>query len=429
VKQLIFKQNDFISFRKWIRLNLEEVTWQGKYINEFEEFWDYFFYDGLNFPGVLERFSYANKKIKIGPLASWFKWLKHKFICYVFIFHDKTIKEISHEGEIKAGDVATVLRDFFIEINPHQDDYLNSIFMLSDVTSASNSLSYKDLKLDQVLQDTIPGTHEDEVLASLEVTLYDEWIKFVDDLKRDVGDTELTKIAKSTKNSYLGFLKMLRESIALVVVGALLMIITSKLNRWYENYLADKISVYEPTFLLLDRNLTFREKKDSIINVDTKKIEDIELKEVTENQELPEDERRYETESDAELTSVDSISSDFTRNNNPTVYEEKNIDGYRETARGDRDVYRLLLNSANAEKIKLALDTLLKRYEASKVDRVEPGTKVPGGIYYNLYVNKTYLKEFLSQIVETHSATLYRGSSKIPNPAGKSKVFIWVKTI
>jgi hypothetical protein len=44
-------------------------------------------------------------------------------------------------------------------------------------------------------------------------------------------------------------------------------------------------------------------------------------------------------------------------------------------------------------------------------------------------VNKTYLKEFLSQIVETHSATLYRGSSKIPNPAGKSKVFIWVKTI
>jgi hypothetical protein len=377
----------------------------------------------------LERFSYANKKVKIGPLASWFKWLKHKFICYVFIFHDKTIMEISRVGELPAGDVATVLRDFFIEINPHQDDYLNNVFMLSDVTSPANMLSYKNLKLDQMLQEIIPGTHEDEVLASLEVTLYDEWIKFVEDLKRDVGDTELTKIAKGTKSNYLGFLKMLRESITLVVIGAILMIITSKVNRWYENYLADKISVYEPTFLLLDRNLTFREKKDPIITEDTKKIEDIELKEVNEEQELPEDERRYETESDAELTSVESISSDFTPNNNATVYEEKNVDGYRETTRGDRDVYRLLLTSANAEKIKLALDSLMKRYEATKVDRVEPGTKVPGGIYYNLFVNKTYLKEFLSQIVETQDATLYRGSSKVPNPVGKSKVFIWVKTI
>ena len=45
-----------------------------------------------------------------------------------------------------------------------------------------------------------------------------------------------------------------------MVVAAILMIITNKANRWYEDYLADKISVYEPTFLMLDRSLTFREK-------------------------------------------------------------------------------------------------------------------------------------------------------------------------
>jgi len=193
--------------------------------------------------------------------------------------------------------------------------------------------------------------------------------------------------------------------------------------------LADKISVYEPTFLMLDRSLTFREKKDVVVAEDTKKIEDIELSELSEVKEEIEDDQRYETESDAELTSVESISSDFSPNNNATVYEEKNKDGYRETSRGDRDVYRLLLTSANAPKIKSALDSLMKRYEAAKVDRVEPGTKVPGGMYYNLYVNKSYLKEFLSQIVETHDATLYKGSSKTANPVGKSKVFIWVKMI
>ena len=76
---------------------------------------------------------------------------------------------------------------------------------------------------------------------------------------------------------------------------------------------------------------------------------------------------------------------------------------------------------------KKKLDNLLSKYQVTQVDNVKPGMYVPGGLYYNIFVPKKFLKEFLAQVMETEEATLYETRTKIKNPPGKGRVFIWIK--
>ena len=45
--ELLFNKKDFDKFRNWVDLNIEDLTWQGKFKEDFEEFWNIFFVDGL----------------------------------------------------------------------------------------------------------------------------------------------------------------------------------------------------------------------------------------------------------------------------------------------------------------------------------------------------------------------------------------------
>ena len=88
------------------------------------------------------------------------------------------------------------------------------------------------------------------------------------------------------------------------------------------------------------------------------------------------------------------------------------------------------MRSVDAFSSKERLDVLLKKYEVTRVDNVKPGKKVPGGMYYNLYVPREYLKEFMAQVMEFDDAVLYESRTRTGrNPPGKNKVFIWVKNI
>ena len=77
--QIIFSDEDFFSFKSWLRLNIQEVTWQGKFNDEFDDFWKIFFINGLSLEQVLERFEFAHRELDIGPLTTWFRWVKEKF--------------------------------------------------------------------------------------------------------------------------------------------------------------------------------------------------------------------------------------------------------------------------------------------------------------------------------------------------------------
>ena len=88
------------------------------------------------------------------------------------------------------------------------------------------------------------------------------------------------------------------------------------------------------------------------------------------------------------------------------------------------------MRSVDSKDARSRLDTLLKTYNVTQVDNVKPGKRVPGGMYYNLYVPRPYLKEFLAQVMDVDDSTLYESRTRSErNPPGKNKVFIWVKSL
>ena len=82
--QVIFSDKDFKDFRAWLNLNLDGLTWQGRFKKEFETFWETFFEENITLGKIFERFEYAIDESKIGSISSWFKWLRDKFINWVF---------------------------------------------------------------------------------------------------------------------------------------------------------------------------------------------------------------------------------------------------------------------------------------------------------------------------------------------------------
>ena len=108
-----FSEEEFAEFRDWLSLNMDGITWQGKYKSEFEEFWTNFFVSGMSLTQMMMRFEYAIEKVKIGPLSSWFSWLQEKFLCYIFVSKDITIEQLSSLSRIRAKHLANILRNFF----------------------------------------------------------------------------------------------------------------------------------------------------------------------------------------------------------------------------------------------------------------------------------------------------------------------------
>ncbi len=126
---------------------------------------------------------------------------------------------------------------------------------------------------------------------------------------------------------------------------------------------------------------------------------------------------RFEVESDVALTSVESLPQDFTvADLEQSDYEEVRKGGFRNSRYGRRLAYRVMMTSVSPEETKEKLLQVLKGFEVKRADNVKPGTKIPGGLYFNLYVPRKNLKEFLSRVSKVEestileSKTVFRGS-------------------
>ncbi|MFI5390555.1 MAG: hypothetical protein ACHQYQ_04265 [Bacteriovoracales bacterium] len=85
------------------------------------------------------------------------------------------------------------------------------------------------------------------------------------------------------------------------------------------------------------------------------------------------------------------------------------------------------MESVSPGKTKTEIDNLLLKFNGTQVDSVKPGTYVPGGLYYNVLVPQEKIKEFLYHVMNTDEATLYETRTRLENPPGKGRVFIWIK--
>jgi hypothetical protein len=433
-EQIIYSKEQITDFSEWLGLNYDALTWQGRYEVEFNNFWEAFFVPGQSLNQIIQRFEYALLHAQIGPLNSWFSWLQNSFINYTFIQKKLTVLQLSEAVGISYDSLGLILRDFFIEHFPELEESLSEKFQMANMISPNLSLTYDELKGLFELDQRAIEKNTSSILNSMEVTLYPEWNTLNKKMQKDLFHANFDFSRIKTNLSFSRQLKVFREILVLLIVGVGLVFIIQKANKKWENSILEKISIYEPQLEWLDKTLSFKEsdnrsKKD--FELGERELDEVENKESKLDNLTFEDEIRYEEESDVTLTSWDALPKDFdVVNLEQSDYEELGRRGYRDSRYGNTKVYRVLMRSVDSKKSKERLNTLLEKYKVTRVDNVKPGKSVPGGIYYNLYVPREYLKEFMAQVMDFDDANLYESRTRTGrNPPGKNKVFIWVKNI
>ncbi len=430
---ITYSNQDLDHFKQWLNLNTNSITWEGRYHKEFEDFWRNFFIPSLTFARAQERFSYVKSKLTTGPLLSWFEWLNNKFIVFTFLNKDVTINQLSLGLSIDPTILSMKLREYFVECYPHLEEELNEIFQISNVMDSTAEYDYARLVSELNITKSNMIAWDDEILASLEVTLYPEWKKLIHNFDNDMYRVKKLRWYNESFFQYKNFLKFLQELIVFSILGGLLIFSIKTGSQWYEENLASRISLFEPDFFWLDKNLTFKSQAsltESEIELSAKQIDELEQIENTQDPFEGIEELRFDGESDVIVTSLDSLPKNFEiLGTERSSFEETRKGGYRDSRYGTGKAYRVMMNSVQAEQLRGELNKLLDTYQAEQVDQVQPGKNIPGGVYYNIYVPLVNLREFLARVTSLENAIIYESKTTTRTPYGKAKIFIWIKSI
>jgi hypothetical protein len=430
----ILTSEDQIHFKDWLELNLVSISWEGRFLTEFNMFWEQLFQSDIEISTQFEKLTYIKAQLREGPLISWFSWVRDKFLCFVFLNKEISISDLALVSSYSESDISLILRNFFIDRFPHLEEIINEELHMGNILATNKKLKFselsKSLDLDLELDCEIRGSSDDDILASLEVTLYSEWKKIVKLVTQNKNSSNRKIIKKGILKRQLKFIK---ELVVLFFIGGMLIFLIKLGNKWYEEHLVKKISIFEPSFFWLDKNLSFKsellidENEISISSNELEKLEEIESQKVFKESAKA---SRFEVESDVVLTSVDSLPKDFNVVDlEKSNYEEVSKGGYRNMRYGRRKAYRVMMTSVTPKKTKKEIIKYLNRYKVKQVDNVKPGTEIPGGMYFNLYVPFVDLKEFLSKVSSVQESTILESKTVIGGPSGTTKVFIWVKSI
>ena len=433
---MILHKVDFDQFKNWLDLDIDSIAWEGRYADSFGTFWNSFFKDLIEPKELGERFDYAKKIAKSGPLISWLTWLFEKFVAFSFINKELSVREISLLYDLPERYIATILRDHMIKVYPAYEDLINEKFQISNVSSENLFITFKDIEPLMGKEARLKGTFEDDVLAHMEVTLYPDWPNLVKELHKDILLIKVDFENLQKQTAFKKQIRFLQEVIFLLLVLSLLVFALKNSNKWYEEYLVNKITLFEPNFFWLDKSLTYQEQDllaMQSISLSNKELDDLER---IEAQQVFSDEKlgsRYDPESDVTvLDSVEDVPKSFGEaETEQSKYEENKKGGYRDSsyASSNKKAYRILMSSVEPTAIKTKILPLIERYGIAQADNVKPGTQIPGGLYFNLNVPSKNLKDFMSKVSTFAEATIFESRSEGGDVTGKNRVFIWVKSI
>lgn len=433
MSDLVLTKDDFNHFREWLNLNLDGLTWQGRFKKEFEQFWDEFFIENIEAKDLMIRFAYAHTQVNVGSLSSWFLWLRDKFINYLFIFKDYSIEQLAEISDISANKIATILRNFFLEEYPYLDDVLSQYFQVGNILSENLRLTFKHLSSVCDLKAPDFGSTEEEIMTGMEVTLFDEWELFLKRMHKDFSVKNFSLASLSEKKLFVKQVKILQEVIVLILVFSFSIYAIAKVNKWYEKSVANKISIFEPQFNWFNKSSVFKEKSN--IKAESLKLNLDDIKDISKSEDVSElfDPENYEEESELTLTNFENIPRDLKQaDKEASQYEgdAENPNGYRDQSGGRTKIYRVMMTSTNVYDSRDKLNGILKKYEGVPVGESKPGLDVPGGVYYNLYIPSKMLKDFIGEVTEVNQSKVFEGStSNVKSVAGKTRVFIMVKSI
>lgn len=429
-------KSDFEHFKNWLDLDINSIAWEGRYADSFSGFWDSFFKDQIEHFELGERFEYAKKIAKSGPLISWLNWLFEKFIAFSFIHKGRSVREIAFLFDIQEKYVSTVLRDHLIRVYPAYEDLINENFQISNVSSKNLFLKFEDLIEILGTEARNKGTFEDDILAHMEVTLYPDWANLVKELRKDILSLKVDFENFRKKTGIKKQLKFVQEVLLLLLILSGIVFVLKNTNKWYEEYLVNKITLFEPNFFWLDKSLSYQEQdllakqQIDLSNKELEELEKLEAQTVFADEKL---ESRYDPESDVVvLDSVEDVPKSFGEaETEQSLYEENKKGGYRDSAyaSSNKKAYRILMASVEPSKIRDSILPLMKKYGISQVDHVKPGTQIPGGLYFNVHVPSKSLKDFMTKVSAMGEATIFESRSQGGDKPGKNKVFIWIKSI
>lgn len=426
-------RKDLSSFKEWLNLNINNITWEGRYQKEFDTFWESLFKSEVSLAQQIDKIDKAIILSKSGPLVAWFNWLKRKFITHIFISKEITVFELSQKTKFDLASVALVLRDFFYESFPHLEKQISDYFQITHATCDNANLTFQNFAQNLGINVPLVDSTNDEILKSLEVTLYQDWSDLSN--KFSLKDFEITENIKKIQRGITvkRQVKFIQDLLLLFFIGGLFIAAVKFGNEWYEKKLVKEITLFEPNFFWLDKEVTYQSDNplsEDEIGLGFKELEDLERLESQKVFKNSESENRYEVESDVVLTSINSIPKDFTTADlEQSDYEENKKGGYRNVRYGRRKAYRVMMNSESPDKTKSDLVAALKEFNISQVDNVKPGTNIPGGIYFNLHVPRKFLDQFLSRITYISEARILESKTVFRGPKGTNKVFIWIKQI
>lgn len=433
---MILVKEDFEGFKNWLDLDINSIAWEGRYADSFSSFWESFFKDQIEPSELGQRFDYAKKIAKSGPLISWLNWLYEKFVVYCFIHKKFSVREIALLFELEEKFISTILRDHFIKVHPTYEDLINEKFQISNVSSENLFLTFSDIEPILGSEALVKGTFEDDILAHMEVTLYPDWLNLVKELRKDILSLKVDFENLKKKTAFKKQVRFIQEVIILLLVLSFVVFALKNTNKWYEDYLVNKITLFEPNFFWLDKSLNYQEQDllaRQQIDLSNKELEELEKLEA---QQVFSDDKantRYDPESDVVvLDSVEEVPKSFGEaETEQSAYEENKKGGYRDSmyASSNKKAYRILMSSDHPVGIRKEILPLLEKYGISQVDNVKPGTEIPGGLYFNLVVPSKNLKDFMTKVTTFGEATIFESRSQGGDHAGKNRVFIWVKSI
>ncbi len=429
-------KSDFEQFKSWLDLDINSIAWEGRYADSFSGFWDSFFKDKIEPLELGERFDYAKKIAKSGPLISWLNWLFEKFIAFSFIHQGKSVREIAILFNLEERYISTILRDHLIKVNPVYEDLINENFQISNASSKNLFLTFDQLTPLIGVDAKTKGTFEDDILAHMEVTLYPDWPNLVKELRKDILSLKIDFINFKKRIAFKKQIRFIQEVIVLLLILSVIVFALKNTNKWYEEYLVNKITLFEADFFWLDKTLSYQEQdllakqQIDLSNKELEELEKIEAQTVFSDEKL---ESRYDPESDVVvLDSVDNVPKSFGEaETEKSEYEETKKGGYRDSsyAASNKKAYRILMASVDPKSIKTEILPLIKKYGIAQVDNVKPGTQIPGGLYFNLHVPSKSLKDFMTKVTSMGHATIFESRSEGGDHAGKNRVFIWIKSI
>ncbi|MDA9189462.1 hypothetical protein N9O57_00630 [bacterium] len=431
IDQYLFDNEFSNDFKDWLNLDLKSMTWEGRFENEFNSFWDHLFKSSLSLVQIKERFNFLKKISKNGPIQSWVIWLEEKFLIFILQKSNLSIRELCDSYEIEITHFSKSLRDFLLENYPALHILIDKSLLISFRGQKKANLSFEKLCTSMGIEKNSLFCRSNSLFKSLEVTLFNDWADILKKMKArfELDYDKVLKLKRTqTKKSFNRFVL---EFVSILLIGAFLIYVVTLVNKVYERYLLSQIDIYSPKIEWLSKDLKYKEKKSSKdqIAIAQQDIENLD-KEVFKDLEFLNEAPRFEAESEVVLTSWDNLPQDIDKaNEDVSEYEEERPGGFRDSRYGRRTVYRVIMKSAKPGSVKEQIKSLLDKYDVTKGDRVSPGMAVPGGVYYNLFVPTDYLKEFLAQVTKLESSRIFESKTQRANPRGKNKVFIWIKEV